>query len=428
MKKNMLTASAMLPAAVAVLLLHSCLKDTGTKQFKVYTPVIQTSAEVRASVKSDMAQPVVNAGKIYVYGDYIYLVEKEKGIHIIDNTNPSSPLNKAFITIPGNEDIVVKDNILYADCFTDLFAIDISNPSAVVLKNYMANLFPDRSYVNGYHVDNGKVITEWVGKDTIVNLTIQEGQGIWSNGRYIAPVAYGGGGGFFLSASSVATSSGTTGIGGSMARMAIVDDHLYAVSNELLSSISIANPLNPNYLNSRNLHLGIGSAETIYPFQDKLFIGSMSGMYIFSITDPDKPALLSTFSHATVCDPVITDGTNAYITLRSGAFCRGVENELDVVNVQDVMHPAFVKKYNLAQPYGLSKDGNTLIVCDAGLKIYDATDPNNLQLKLSIPIADAYDVICVKGIAIVSAKDGLYQFDYSNLANIKQLSKLGVNQ
>lgn len=424
--KNMYTASTMLLATVTVLLFHSCLKDTGTKQFKVYTPVIKPSQEVRASVKSDMARPIVNAGKMYVYGNYIYLVEKEKGIHIIDNTNISSPVNKAFISIPGNEDIVVKDNILYADCFTDLFAIDISNPSAVVLKNYIVDLFPDRSYVNGYNIGNGRVITEWTVKDTMVNLTIGEGQGIWSNGRYLAPVAYSGG--IFLSASAAATSSGATGRGGSMARMAIVNDRLYAVSQNLLSSVSISNPSAPGYLGNNNLHLGIGSAETIYPFQNKLFIGSMSGMYIFSITDPDNPVLLSTFTHATVCDPVITDGTNAYITLRSGTYCSGVQNELDVVDVQDVRHPGLLKKYDLSHPYGLSKDGHTLIVCDAGLKIYDATDPGNLQLKQNLAIADAYDVICIKGIALVSAKDGLYQIDYSNPANIKQLSKLGINQ
>ncbi len=154
----------------------------------------------------------------------------------------------------------------------------------------------------------------------------------------------------------------------------------------------------------------------------------MSGMYIFSTTDPDNPALLSTFTHATVCDPVITDGTNAYITLQSGTYCNGVENELDVVNVQDVTHPTLLKKYNLSHPYGLSKDGNTLIVCDDGLKIYDATDPNNLQLKQTIAVSNPYDVICINGIALVSAADGLYQFDYSNPSNVKQLSRLSLNQ
>lgn len=423
MKKKSILASALLLAVTTVLLLHGCFKDTGTRQYKVYTPVLQTSAQVRASVKSDLSQPIVNAGKMYVLGNTIFLCEKEKGIHIIDNSNPASPINKAFINIPGNEDIAVKDNFLYADCYTDLLIIDISNPNAVVLKNYAPNLFPGRRYVNGYFVDSGKVITTWTVRDTIANLQIQQGQGIWNNGSFIVPMMYGG---YLLTASSNASVATQTGVAGSMSKLAIVQDHLFAVDQDLLLSISIASPANPNYQSNKNLHLGIGTAETIFPFQDKLFIGSTSGMYIFSISNPDNPALLSTFSHARVCDPVITDGINAYITLHAGTFCGGIENELDVVNVQNISSPYLVKKYTLTKPMGLSKDGNTLMICDAGLKVYDATDPNNLQLKQTINIADAYDVICINGIAIVSAKDGLYQYDYSNLSNVKLLSKLSI--
>jgi hypothetical protein len=425
MKKNHFIASALLLATVSILLLNSCLKDTGTMQYYAYTPVYKTSTQVRAEIKSDAPQPITNPAKMCVLGNTIFLVETEKGIHIIDNTNPSSPVNKAFINIPGNEDIAVQGNILYANCYTDLMAIDVSNPDNVVLKNYAAGIFPERRYIYGYYVDSNKVITDWVRKNVKINLQLSQGQGIWSNGNYISTVYYT----YAMSlSSSQAAASNTTAVGGSMARMAIQNDHLYAVSTQSLYSISIAKPLDPTYLSSKNLHLGIGSAETIYPFQDKLFIGSTSGMYIFSVTDADNPQLITTFTHATACDPVITDGTNAYITLRSGRSCGGIQNELDIVNVQDVTHPTFLKKYNLTRPQGLSKDGNTLIVCDDGLKVYDATDPSNLLLKKSINLSEPYDVICINGLAIVSAKDGLYQFDYSDLANVKLLSKLNINQ
>jgi hypothetical protein len=430
MKKRILTASTVMFAAVILLLLPGCLKDTGTQQYKVYTPVYKANSLVRADiVKSNIPQPVVTPGKMYIVGTNIFLVEKEKGIHIIDNSNPAAPVNKAFINIPGNEDIAVKGNILYADCYADLFAIDISNPSAIVLKNYIVNLFPDRRYINGHFIDSGNVIVDWKVTDTQVNLHIQAGQGIWSNGSYITTSNYYGGGVMYNSIASASSSqSGATGTGGSMARMAIVNDRLYTVSDYTLNTLSITNPSAPGYLNNISTHMGMGGTETIYPFQDKLFIGSMSGMYIFSISTPDNPTLLGTFSHATVCDPVITDGTNAYVTLHSGTYCTGVENELDVVNVQDVMHPSLLKKYSLTHPNGLCKDGNTLIVCDDGLKIYDATDPGNLQLKQSIAMTEPYDVICTNGIAIVSAKDGLYQFNYTDPSNVKLLSKMSLNQ
>ena len=427
MKNNIFIAGALLLATVSILLLNGCLKDTGTMQYQMNTPICQTTAQVRAGIKSDAPQSVVNPGKMCVLGNTIFLIETEKGIHIIDNTNPSSPVNKAFINIPGNEDMAVEGNILYADCFTDLLAIDVSNSNNVVLKNYVAGLFPDRRWVNGYYLDSGKVITGWIVKNVKLDIHLTAGQGMWSNGSYITPINYNL---IYLSSSSSQSiaSSSPTAIGGSMAKMAIQNGHLYVVSTQSLYSVSIEHPLAPTYLNKKYMPFGMGSAETIYPFQDKLFIGSTSGMYIFSVTNPDNPQLLTTFTHATACDPVITDGTNAYITLRSGRSCGGIQNELDIVNVQDVTHPAFLKKYNLTHPQGLSKDGNTLIVCDDGLKVYDATDPSNLLLKQSINLSETYDVICINGLAIVSAKDGLYQFDYSNLANVKQLSKLSINQ
>ena len=46
---------------------------------------------------------------------------------MIDNTNPASPQNIAFIDIPGNLDIAIKGNIMYADNYADLLTIDISD-------------------------------------------------------------------------------------------------------------------------------------------------------------------------------------------------------------------------------------------------------------------------------------------------------------
>ncbi|HEX3025116.1 MAG TPA: hypothetical protein VHP12_07885 [Chitinophagaceae bacterium] len=419
MKKKIMLTSTLVLAVIVLLSLKACIKDSGTRMYSFYTPVLHTTAEVRASVKSDVAQPIVNAGKIYVKGNFIFMIEKEKGIHIIDNSNPSSPINKAFITIPGNEDLAVNGNILYADCYTDLFAIDISNINNVTLKSYAANLYPERRYASGYYIDSNKIITDWIKHDTIVDASFS-GNNYWYQGGI-----------YFTSNPSMANASSaqsTTGTAGSMAKMAVINNRLYSVSSDNLLALNISDPSAPTFLSKNNLHLGIGTAETIYPFQDKLFIGSTSGMYIFSIADADNPTLLKTFTHATACDPVITDGINAFITLYNGSMCSGQKNELDVVNVTDVLNPHLVTIYPMSKPVGLAKDGNTLIICDDVLKVYDASNVSALQLKKSISINTPYDVICINGIAIVTAADGLYQFDYSNINHIQRLSKLSINQ
>ena len=87
--------------------------------------------ELRSSVYNDNDQQLERPGKIFLYNSLILINDFEKGIHVYDNSNPSSPSHVAFINIPGNVDIAVRDNILYVDSYVDLVAIDISDPTEV---------------------------------------------------------------------------------------------------------------------------------------------------------------------------------------------------------------------------------------------------------------------------------------------------------
>jgi hypothetical protein len=170
-------------------------------------------------------------------------------------------------------------------------------------------------------------------------------------------------------------------------------------------------------------------AETIYPFQDKLFVGSQTGMNIYSVANNSVPTYVRGFSHARLCDPVIADDKYAFITLRSTAnICLGTQNELDVVDVSSVNNPKLLKTVSLAHPHGLCKDGNILIVCDgeAGLKIFDVSNPINPLLIKTIEMPETFDVIAENKLAIVSAKDGIYQFDYSIPTQTKLISKTSI--
>ncbi|MEO7309865.1 MAG: hypothetical protein ABIX01_05685 [Chitinophagaceae bacterium] len=400
--------------ALASLILYGCFKDSGYYHYTMYTPVYKTTAQVRASIKSDVPVAVQEPGKMYLIGNYIFLAEKMRGIHIIDNTNPSNPVNKAFIKIPGCEDMAVYGNTLYADCYTDLMSIDITDPMNVVLKKHIVNLFPDRRSVNGFLVDTNQVIIDWIARDTTIRVEAPQ-QRFFSADKLFSTQN--------LSYSSLASSS--TGQGGSLARFAILRNYLYTVTSSSLNTVNISQPQLPTLSGTTSLGFGI---ETIYPFQDKLFIGATMGMQIFSVANPSAPVRLSSFSHARRCDPVIVDNNYAYVTLRGSGLCGGNSNELDVINVQDLLAPSLVKVYPLTSPGGLSKDGNWLFICDGtdGVKCLDATNVNDIKLKKLIAMPEAYDVICTGGKAIVSAKDGLYQYDYSNINEIRLLSKIGL--
>jgi hypothetical protein len=398
-------------------ILQGCFKDTVSKTYTLYIPVYKTNEEVRANIKSSTPTDIKNPGKMFVFGNYIFLNEVDKGIHIIDNTNPSSPVNKYFINIPGNQEVAVTGNILYADLYTDLVTIDISNPAAIQVKKITGNVFPNRRYVNGFVADTTRIITEWITKDTTVTSEINSNlnnRGIlYYDALFSAPL-------------SNAASAPTKGVGGSMARFTLLNNYLYTVTENALNVFNISQPENPAFSNKVNLGWGV---ETIYPFKNNLFLGSQTGMLIFSAANPLQPVQLRTFTHARVCDPVIADDNYAYVTLRTGSTCGGIANELDVVNIQNLPATTLVKSYPLTNPYGLSKEANTLFVCDgaAGLKVYDATNINNLQLLTTVSGINTYDVIAYNGVAIVVTKDGLYQYDYANRSNLKLLSKISMN-
>lgn len=420
MKKKTLLAGACIAGIGTLLsfLLPGCFKDNCSRTYTYYAPVYKTSALVRAGMKSGAAKNVELPGKIFIYGHYIFLNDMNKGIHIYDNSNPSSPQNVAFIDIPGNIDMAVKGNILYADSYSDLVTLDITNPLAIKAVNFTENVFPSYGHYMYYGTDSATVVVDWIKRDTTIDADCAKTQNL--SYYYDASSAT-------LTSFSTASNKSTSpaGIGGSMARFALAKDYLYTVQGASLKTFNLSTPKEPTLEKTFNVQWNV---ETIYPFQNKLFIGSASGMFIYNIDNAANPAKEGQFQHVTSCDPVVADSKFAYVTLRSGNTCAGNADQLDIINVEKVNSPSLLKSYKMTNPHGLSKDGDLLFICDGkdGLKIYNSTDVTNLELLQTISGIETYDVIAINKVALVVASDGLYQYDYSNPSNLKLLSKISV--
>jgi len=375
------------PLLLATTLLSSCLKDQVTQRYTFYRPEYRTKAEVRSEARSSTPVSVSNPGKLFLMGNFVFLNEVDKGIHVIDFSQPAAPKNIAFIKIPGCVDMAVRGNYLYADCYTDLVTLDITDPRQVVVKTFVEGVFPHRRFGNGFVADTNLVITEWTRVDTVVRSKAGEGMG-WGDPRVLMFSD------MRAASGSMAPSQGAkNGMGGSMARFGLLDDRLYTVSWSDLKVFNTADPSKPAY--TRTIALNQGDIETIFPYRNRLFLGSQTGMFIYDASNKDNPTRLGQFTHARACDPVVADDTHAYVTLRSGGPCAGNINQLDVIDVTSLTSPKLVKTYPMKGPAGLSKDGNLLFVCDGsdGLKIYDASRPENLLLVKTIPLPDTYDVI-----------------------------------
>ncbi|MCS7005251.1 MAG: hypothetical protein NZM38_07985 [Cytophagales bacterium] len=125
--------------------LGSChTEDTALSEPQTeYRPVLANREDLDKLIHIKSAQPIKQKGKIYFKNNFIFLVEPQQGIHIIDNRRPEEPHQIGFIEIPACVDVAAKGNILYADNATDLVLIDISNPFSPKLIKRLPNVFPD---------------------------------------------------------------------------------------------------------------------------------------------------------------------------------------------------------------------------------------------------------------------------------------------
>ncbi|MCG8483289.1 MAG: hypothetical protein MJA31_08285, partial [Clostridia bacterium] len=217
------------------------------------------------------------------------------------------------------------------------------------------------------------------------------------------------------------------GVGGSMSRFGLYKEVLYIVDNNKLNIFDISDVNKPEEYTEFYAGWGI---ETMYILDDKMFLGTQSGMRIYDISNELSPMYISEFWHVTACDPVVVKDDMAYVTLRGGSTCWNNVNELDVVSISDINNPELVERYPMTNPHGMGIDGNTLFLCDgdAGLKIYDISDPLKIdenQIAVFSNI-NAFDVIPINNVLLLIGDDGLYQYDYSNLNDIQFLSKIDV--
>ena len=86
--------------------------------------------------------------------------------------------------------------------------------------------------------------------------------------------------------------------------------YLYTIDNYDMRVFDISAPTEPAFANTVNIGWGI---ETIFPYQDKLFIGSQSGMYIYSI----QPIAHGTKCHYSSLTPSSTNGVLVGLLLAS---------------------------------------------------------------------------------------------------------------
>lgn len=412
----------------SMLFLLSC-EDKRYQTYTASVPQYMTYDELRVSFSVSGDEELVKPGKIYFKDQYMYINEYQKGIHVVDLSDPSDPGHKAFINIPGNVDMAIRNEILYADSYIDLVLVDISDPVQPKEIKRIEELFEyvippyDPEYPLDEIDEEKGVVTGYEIKE--ITREIYHNPYPWPVFYDYMPLAEassvrfdGSGGG----------SGSTHGVGGSMARFITYDDYLYTLESTYnLKTIDISDEDQPAVMNEQYLW---GNIETIFISGAYMYVGSSNGMHILSLEEPSVPILLSTYQHITSCDPVVVNGNLAYVTLRAGNLCGGNQNLLEVIDIEDKSEPKRMVSYAMTEPYGLGIDNSTLFICEGehGLKVYDASDPYAITTNKIAEFKDihAHDVIPLSSFLFMIGDDGFYIYDYSDLDDITLIGTLPV--
>jgi hypothetical protein len=433
MKKRQFFPSIGILILTLAIVSTSCEDEVYVK-FTANSPVYMSYDSLRTGIAVKEQHILKNPGKIYFKDNMLFINELMEGIHVYDNANPEQPVYKAFLKIPGNVDMVIRGNYLFADSYVDLVVLDIVNIGSPVEKQRMTNAFDYQlpEYDEKYElaeIDRKKgVVVGWEIKEVKqkVNYTpIYYPIFFRENYAYDTAIKNSGN----TSNTGSVTGGETFGIGGSMARFGQYGDYLFTLNGpNKLKTYKVESGWNTKLLDS--LYVG-WNIETMFILKETLFIGGQQGMYIYGLSNLPTVNYISQFNHFTACDPVIADEQFAYVTLRSGSGCGRSQNVLEVIDISNIKQPQLRKTYEMSGPKGLGKDGQILFICDgdAGLKIFDASQPDKQLPQLAIfPDISTYDVIPVGGNLFMIGENGFYQYDYSNIKNIRLLSHILVSK
>jgi hypothetical protein len=367
----------------------SCVKTEGkiSMRYNKATAIYADLDSIRSLPLLEASRELVDPTNFYVGEDFILVGEANEGIHIYDNVNSQNPVKVAFIRIPYNKEFYVKGNNLYAESLYDLVKLDITdvyNPTFISRANnvFWTPLEDDNgNQLIGF---NYRMVTEEF------DLNSPEAAQIKKEGELHIDFQEN-----LIQESSVPNSfTGSYGYSkGTISRMAVEYGYVYVISDDKLHVVE--DGFNLSKTTEVNITEG---AETVYAEFGRLYIGGTTEMSIYNVMTPSNPTKISELAHTESCDPVLPIGDIAYYTLRSdgNGGCNSMgENTLNIVDLSNEEEPVVLESIQMNSPYGMGRAYQYLMVGDGtnGLKIFDASQPDDLQDVLTITGIEVYDVM-----------------------------------
>lgn len=371
------------------LLAASCTKTKGeiTMTYHKASAVYADLDEIRQTPLVTSPKAINDPGKIFIGDKFILIGEKEEGIHVYDNTNPNSPVAASFIQLPMTREFYVDGDYIYAEGHYDFIKIsmvDLYNPSLVSRVEYAFGEPHQNDQGEEIIGFNYETVTETFELGSPEAQSLEESTYLYYDYQdNLLPVS---------SVPSSFVGAGGT-VKGTMNKITTMNSYAYVVGNaEVFVFLDNTNQMQMvNRISTQSSEI-----ETIYPYNDYLYLGAQSSMELLNTDNPEHPCHVSTYWHQTACDPVLPSGNVAYLTLRSAdnSGCSGDDNTLEIIDMTNETEPSQLNSITMASPYGMGIDGNYLWVGQGsnGLTLLNNTDPTNPTVIKTFSNV-AYDVI-----------------------------------
>lgn len=336
--------------------------------------------------------PAFHGVSVSVQNGYAYAVEFDtdptSGFRVFDVSNPSAPVQTAFVPHPWLSDVAVVGNIAYLSSGFLLESYDITDPSTPVaigslsMSAFRLDASAQQLYAAGF--DDGLQIVD------VTDPTLPSVIGAVDTPGYTKSIA--------VSGSLVFADGGVEGV------------RIFDGSNPL-SPVEIATTGGPN------------GAWDLTVSEDVLYAATSSRLEIFDVTDPLTPVQLSSVHNGAM--GVAIRGEYAYVA--SSLYGDG---SLIVIDIGDPASP--ITRGTAALPGGartVAVEGAHayVTVLNDGLRIVNVTSPTNPVVVGHFPGTGVLDAAVENGYAYVGTSDGLHIVNVTNPSVPVEVALYGVN-
>ena len=358
---------------------------------------------------------------ICVSGDYAYVSQEKSGLHVIDVSNPTNPIEIGSY-VPGGtvRRVAVSGSIVYVVVWEmGLRVLDVSDPAhPTEIGSYDTNDPPVLGVaLSGHHAylanDHGGLrvfdVSDPANPISVGHLDTQGAGDVVVRGDY-AYVADGSGGFLVVDVSDPTNPVQLGHRAGACTGLAVSGDYAYLVTGDLWI-VDVSDPTQPR---------DVASSNPTNPVYDVAVSGSyvfvanyVYGLYVLDASDPSQLRVAGTYDTGDIVCGVDAVGSLVYVAERY--------HGLRVIDVADPTRPRDIGVWNTP---GESNDvrvmGNIAYVADSygGLRIIDVSAPTHpVEVGFFDPEGFLWDVAVSDNLAYVTdAWQGLRVIDVSDPA------------